>query len=67
MRSFLPVQFVALLLLTLGVAALPASADNDKDDGKEHVRAAPAPDLGTGILGCLVIGAGFVFAARRFR
>lgn len=75
MRCVQPLRFSALALALAMAAVSPARADNDRDGGGERgercerrncALVAPQPDLGTGILGSLVLIAGLL-AARRYR
>ena len=72
MRCVQPLRFSALALALAMAAVSPARADNDRDGGGERCErrncalVAPQPDLGTGILGSLVLIAGLL-AARRYR
>ena len=68
--SSVQVLRLAAIVLALGLA-VPANADSDAGErgekGEGRSRAAPAPLVGTGILGLVVLTGGLLAAARRKR
>jgi hypothetical protein len=66
MRNMKSIGLIALMLSVFAMTpTVAANCGNDKDVGKARGCAAPAPALGTGLLGGLILAFGIAVALRK--